>query len=165
METLYGQAVDQDADLELIQEAVSELLRLTLSARVHETRLRATGLNISRTNFRILSRMDDLGPVSVSRVANVMDLSQPTASRSLRQLEEDGLVERRSDAADGRMAIYEVTSRGRRVRRKLQEFMHGQLTDALADMPVGRRHDLAVLLKDLVARLQDPQASLSSRGT
>jgi DNA-binding MarR family transcriptional regulator len=148
-----------DADLARIEAAIAELLRLAASPRVHEARMRAVGLPLSRTELRFLSRIDEVGPLSVSALAEELDVSQPTASRSLRRLEDLGFVRRRGDTADGRVAIYETTAKGRRDRRRVHELMHRQLADALAEVPARRRHDFAVLMDELVTRLRAQGAS------
>jgi len=153
----YGHRVPRpvvaDSDVAQIERSLAELMRLVSSARLHDARVRALGLTITRTEYRFLSRLIDHKPQSVSTMAAALDVSQPTASRCLRKLETDGLVARRPDAADGRVAIYEATTKGRRLCQRLQDYMHEQLTDALADLPARRRRDLSTLLDELVRRL------------
>jgi DNA-binding MarR family transcriptional regulator len=148
-----------DQDLDSIEGALAELMRLASSRRVHEARMRAVGLPLSRTEVRFLARIDDLGARSVSSLADELDVSQPTASRTLRRLEDHGLVDRRIDSADGRVAIFDISARGRHERARLQGLMRAQLADALADLPPGRRHDLAVLIDDLASRVRTRGAS------
>jgi DNA-binding MarR family transcriptional regulator len=149
----------QKTDLERIEQSLSDLVRLTSSARVHDARVRGSGVAISRTHLRFLDAVEELGPVSVSKLATRMDLSQPTASRALQQLESDGYVARTGDPADGRVAFYSATEAGLEAHRTMRRFMAGQLAEALRDMKSGRRSDLAELLSELVARLsvQQPQ--------
>jgi DNA-binding MarR family transcriptional regulator len=146
-------------DLERIEQALSDLVRLTSSARVHDSRVRGSGVQISRTNLRFLDATLELGPVSVSKLATRMDLSQPTASRALQQLEADGYVARTSDPADARVACYTATDAGGDAHNRMRRFMAGQLADALQDMPAPRRADLAELLAELVARLSQPNSN------
>jgi DNA-binding MarR family transcriptional regulator len=144
-------------DLGRIEQALSDLVRLTASARVHDARVRGSGVAISRTHLRFLDAALELGPVSVSKLASRMDLSQPTASRALQQLEIDGYVERASDPADGRVAFYSATPAGREAHQTMRRFMAGQLAEALRDMPPQRRTELAELLAELVSRLSVQQ--------
>ncbi|MCW2547883.1 MAG: transcriptional regulator, MarR family [Mycobacterium sp.] len=144
-------------DLGRIEQALSDLVRLTASARVHDARVRGSGVAISRTHLRFLDAALELGPVSVSKLASRMDLSQPTASRALQQLEIDGYVERASDPADGRVAFYSATPAGREAHQTMRRFMTGQLAEALRDMPPQRRTELAELLAELVSRLSVQQ--------
>ena len=141
-------------ELRAIEGAVAELLRMAASPQVHEARLRATGLTISRTQFRFLRRLEEHGPGSVSQLAYALEVSQPTASRTLSHLESDGLVERRADRRDGRVALFDVTAKGRRVIGRLRDHMHLQLSEALEGMSASRRRELAGLLDELVDRLR-----------
>ena len=135
-----------------ISQAVGDLLRLSASERVHAARQAATGISLTRTELRFLGVVDELGPKPVTEVGAVLHLSQPTASRTLRALEDAGFVQRGVDQRDGRVARYEITPAGRQVRRRFEAYMASQLDVALADMPADRREELAQLLEELVAR-------------
>jgi DNA-binding MarR family transcriptional regulator len=149
--------------LKRIEAAVGELLRLTASPRVHDALVTATGIPISRTNSRLLAYVEERGPISVSKIAGMLDVSQPTASRSLQQLEEEGLVTRTSDPADGRVVVYAVTAKGRRARQKLRQHMHDQLAVALTDLGEDRTTEIADALDELVQRLRGRQRVTSER--
>jgi DNA-binding MarR family transcriptional regulator len=140
-------------DLERIERALADLVRLTSSGRLHATRVRGSGVDISRTSLRFLTQLEEHGPVSVSNLAALVDLSQPTASRALQQLEADGLVVRSGDPSDGRIAQYAITPAGLEARGRMQAFMTKQLEEALRDLEADRRRQTADVLTDLVARL------------
>jgi DNA-binding MarR family transcriptional regulator len=150
-------------DLERIEQGLSDLVRLTSSTRVHDARVRGSGVAISRTNLRFLDAALELGPVSVSKLASRMDLSQPTASRALQQLESDGYVERTSDPGDGRVACYSVTAGGLEAHQRMRTFMAAQLAGALRDLPPERRGEIADALTELVARLSVTQPDRPER--
>ncbi len=147
--------MEPDPDLVRIERSIGEILRIASSRGLHAARLRATGLDITRTEFRFLSRLDELGPISVSELASRLDVSQPTASRTLRRLEDAQLVSRQSHESDGRVIVYAIAAKGRRVRRRMMEFMYSQLAGALGPMPDARRAMLADLLDELVVTLHD----------
>jgi DNA-binding MarR family transcriptional regulator len=149
--------VTDDGELLRIERAVGELLRLTASPRVHDALVNATGVAISRTNSRLLAYVEERGPISVSKIAGMLDVSQPTASRSLQQLEEEGLVTRESDPDDGRVVVYAVTTKGRKARQKLRQHMHDQLATALRDLSGDRTEEIADALDELVDRLRGRQ--------
>jgi DNA-binding MarR family transcriptional regulator len=144
-------------DVASVERALGELIRLSTSARVHDARMQAVGLDLTRTEVRFLARLDDIGRRSVSALATELDLSQPTASRALRRLEETGRVRRRADDADGRVANYEITAKGRRERRRLQAYMHDQLASALVQLAPRRRHELARSMEELALHLRAPR--------
>ncbi len=145
------------SDLERIERALADLVRLTSSPRLHATRVRGNGVELSRTSMRFLTQLDELGPASVSKLAARMDLSQPTASRALQQLEADGFVLRTGDPSDGRVAHYTATPAGLEARARMQTFMTQQLADALRELEPDGRRQTADVLTDLVARLSVTQ--------
>jgi len=155
-------AVERRPDaVERIEHAIAELIRVSSSPRVHAERLRATGLSISSTEFRFLRTIGGHDRLSVSRIAEILGVSQPTASRTLRNLETQGLVSRTSVESDGRVAAYGITQRGRGVQRRLEEHMHQQLINALVGAPDVNRTQLADQLEDLIGRLKNTPAPTS----
>jgi DNA-binding MarR family transcriptional regulator len=63
--------------------------------------------------IRILSLLDEQGPLGVTALADADRSSQPTVSGAVRQLEEEGWVAKKADPADARRALVELTSKGR----------------------------------------------------
>jgi DNA-binding MarR family transcriptional regulator len=147
-----------EQEIEAIEAALGDLSRLFASPRVHERRTQGSGVRLSRTGLRCLTLVDQLGPVSVTKLATVMDLSQATASRAIASLEAEGLLARSADPGDGRVTYCTTTPAGRRSLQRVQKFMHGQLSLALDGMPMTRRRDLASTLVELVRRLQSVPA-------
>jgi DNA-binding MarR family transcriptional regulator len=124
--------IDEDVDpIAAVDRAMTELFRLSASRRVHADRIRRSGIDLSRTEWEFLRRVDDMGALSVSELATLLDLSLPVASRALQRLQQAGMVDRRMDPADRRRTRYVATARGRRVRAGFQAAMHEELTRAL----------------------------------
>ena len=136
-----------------ISKAIGDLMRAAGSDRVHAARQAATGVELSRTELRFLAVVAEVGPQSVTVLGTALHLSQPTASRTLQRLEAAGLLQRRSDRADGRVARYEITAAGLEMRQRFQVHMDAQMDAALAAMPDDRRRHLADLLEELVAAI------------
>lgn len=145
--------------LDRIERAMTELRRLSDSRRVHEGRMRTLRLGLSRTELRFLHRLDELGPLPVSRLADALDVSQPTASRSLHRLEDDGLVARQPGTDDGRVAVYTLTAKGRRTRRRVADLSREQLAGVLSDLSAARVKAMADALEELVSRLHHGPAT------
>ena len=141
------------SDFDRLERALADLVRLTASSRVHAAQVRGSGVELSRTQLRFLIQVEELGPVSVSKLAARMDFSQPTASRALQQLEADGLVARTGDPSDGRVAHYSATAAGIAAHARMQDFMTRQLAEALHDLDDDGRRQTADVLTDLVTRL------------
>jgi DNA-binding MarR family transcriptional regulator len=80
--------------------------------------------------------------------AAAMDLG--AVSRQVRVLEESGAVRRSSDPDDGRVALLDLTARGRRMAENLRTVGIGHLGDAMRDWSETDGHTLAFLLGRLV---------------
>jgi DNA-binding MarR family transcriptional regulator len=146
--------VTSEQTLGELAEALNALYRLSGSARVHEHTVAATGVQVSRTGLRALSLVADNGPVSGTVLASSLDVSQPTASRVLQQLENDSLVTRRASSSDGRVSHYLVTAKGRRALARVHRYHVEQLALALGEVDETRREALASAVTELVDRLQ-----------
>lgn len=142
-----------------LAQALNDLYRLSGSARFHQQTVAATGVSVSRSGLRFLSLVADGGPVSATRLAAGLDLSQPTASRVLQSLEHEGLVRRQADDHDGRVSLYLVTAKGRRAIEKVHRYHVDTLTEALADVEPQRRIALAGAVTELVQRLHRDTAT------
>lgn len=136
-----------------LARALNDLYRLSGSARFHEQTVAATGVSVTRSGLRFLSLVADSGPVSATRLAAGLDLSQPTASRVLQQLEAEALVARQADDRDGRVSHYLVTAKGRRALQKVHRYHVDTLSGALSDVDPHRRAALAGAVTELVQRL------------
>lgn len=139
--------------LSKLAEQLNALYRLSGSARVHAHTVEATGVQVSRTGLRFLSLVADTGPTSATTMAAVLDVSQPTASRVLQKLEDDGLVVRRASSSDGRVSHYLTTAKGRRALQRVHRHHVEQLARVLEDVDEQRRADIAQAVTELVDRL------------
>jgi DNA-binding MarR family transcriptional regulator len=63
--------------------------------------------------IRILSLLDELGPLGVTALAEADRSSQPTISGAVRQLVELGWVAKNPDLSDARRSVIELTAQGR----------------------------------------------------
>jgi DNA-binding MarR family transcriptional regulator len=148
-----------ETSLSDLATALNDLYRLSGSARFHELTVRATGVPITRTGLHFLSLVADAGPISATRLAEALDVSQPTASRVLQQLETDGLVTRQASRSDGRVSHHLVTRKGRQALDKVHRYHVTQLAEALADVDADRRAALAGAVTELVQRLHRDDSS------
>jgi len=132
---------------------MAELFALAGSRRVHADRVRRSGIDLSRTAWDVLARVERYGPVSVTRLAEQTGLSLASTSRTLRDLATQGLVERAADPADGRVARFACTRDGRAVGRRFRAAIEAELV-AVLDQWSGRdrdrfARDLARLVEDM----------------
>jgi DNA-binding MarR family transcriptional regulator len=159
-----GPADDDDADVPAVSEladqvsavegAITDVFRLAASRRLHRARQQRSGVTLSRTGWEFLRRVDDLGPIRVSQLAELLDLSLPVTSRALQRLEEDGFVVRQPDPSDGRAARFVASPQGSDARARIQATMHDELDAVLSGWPPADRRVLADLLPRLVADMR-----------
>ena len=76
--------------------------------------------DLTPTSAAALATVERHGPLTPSELAAVERVKRPTATRTLRFLEEAGLVSRTPDPADGRSALLAVTGAGRERLRRLR---------------------------------------------
>jgi DNA-binding MarR family transcriptional regulator len=133
------------ADLE--QAWVSIVRRAELPA-VQERLQRASGIDLGRGPCVVLSRLNDLGPQQVSELAYASGLDVSTMSRMLKQLVQDGLVER-GTGDDRRCSVVNLSDAGRDVVLRFRETGQDFLAQVLADWST----EDVVELSRLMARL------------
>jgi DNA-binding MarR family transcriptional regulator len=83
----------------------------------------------------VLGRIDREGPVSVSALALAEKVRPQSMAQTVGELEADGLVKRRPDPDDGRRALVELTSSGRRMLEDDRSRRVGWLVSAIEELP------------------------------
>jgi len=143
-----------DPTVTAVEAAIADLYRLANNPEIHRARQRRLGTDLSRTELEALRRVDDLGPVGVTKVAEVLGLSLAATSRMLARLDRDGYLQRRGDPDDGRVARYATTDAGQAVRRQFQSSTQAEVAAVLAGWDVADRERLAVLFVRLVDEMR-----------
>ena len=89
------------------------LYRLTnqLNRRLR-SRLRKTGINISR--WRVLAVLRAYGDLTLGQIVELTVMEQPTVSRIVAQLEQEGMVRRNASRKDSRFVNVRLTPAGER---------------------------------------------------
>ncbi len=89
-----------------------ESLRLAVGRLARRLRQQAEG-EVTASQLSALASVGRLGPITLGHLASVERLRPPTVTRIVANLEESGLVARRTDESDRRVSRVEVTERGR----------------------------------------------------
>lgn len=110
-------------------------LRLAVLRLSRRLRQQSAG-GITPSQLSALAAVDAHGEVSLGELATIEQIAPPTMTRIAAHLEEQGLVERRADTADRRVARVAVTAAG---------------TDLLAEIRTRRDAYLAARLRELSA--------------
>jgi DNA-binding MarR family transcriptional regulator len=151
--------------LDDLVRSLNDLYRLSGSARVHADTVRVTGVSITQTGLRFLSLVQDSPRISATDLAASADVSQPTASRVLQTLENDGYVVRHQSETDGRLSHYVTTARGRAALAKVHRYHVDRLALALDDVPEERKKEIVAAVGELVTRFHTTTEKSSRRRT
>ncbi len=139
------------ADLDLADRLHSAAIHLLRRLRVED---QASGLSAPRLSA--LSVLVFGGPRTVSELARDEQVSKPTISRLVKDLEAEGLVEREGDASDRRVSRIRATARGLQILRQGRARRVAALTEALAALTVEQRRLLGEAA-EILERVAVPQ--------
>jgi DNA-binding MarR family transcriptional regulator len=115
-----------------IAEAAARL-RLVINRTARRMRQEA-GTELSASNASALSAVEANGPLTPSELADIERIKRPTATRILRGLEEDGVVQRTPDPKDGRSALISITGEGRERLRRLRQRKNAYLARRMREL-------------------------------
>lgn len=127
----------------------------TLQAQTQEV-LAAYGFEQPAAHFPLLATLDRLGPLSVGELSQAVGVSQPVVTRSLRGLEEDGLVQSETGAEDRRVRRVGLSRKGHRLVQRAQGEAWPAIEAAVAQA-------CANLQGDLLAQLAALEVALAER--
>lgn len=142
-----------DNGLDALVGALNDLYRLSGSARVHADTVASTGVSITQTGLRFLSLIADSPRISAGDLAGSADVSQPTASRVLQQLENDGFVIRHASDSDGRLSHYVTSDAGSEALAKVHRYHVDRLAFALSGASPQEQQAITAAVTQLVTRL------------
>lgn len=90
--------------------------------------------DISLTAASVLGTLERRGAVRLGDLASSEGVTQPSMSALVGHLERLGLIERRSDATDGRGVLVSITAAGRRYRSARRKTMTAMVESGLAEL-------------------------------
>jgi len=143
-----------DADLQRIESALEQLSRVVRSRRADGERAARAGVHLPRAAQVVLRQAVETGPVRISDLARALHVSDAAASRTVTALEAQGLLARSGSPDDGRVALVDITPRGRRVQRRLRDAQDEIFGASLADWSRQDTARLAELMERLVHDLR-----------
>lgn len=114
----------------------------------------AVGAVVTRAGYALLRSIDEGGEVSMTDLARECAMDPAAVGRQIRTLEEDGLVERRSAADDGRVTLVRLTPSGVEIYRRIVAVRTAHLEEVLAGWSETDRAELTRLVDRLVDDLR-----------
>jgi DNA-binding MarR family transcriptional regulator len=132
--------------------ALAARLRLAVVRTSRRLRQEADA-GLSATLTAALATAERHGPLTPSELAARERIQRPTAARLIGRLEQDGLVTRTADPADGRSSLIAISDGGRRLLHEARTRKDAYLARRLRELPAEDRATLAraaVLLERLL---------------
>lgn len=115
-------------------------------------------LALDKGQLAVLGSMRRLGEIRPSSVADFCGLDVSTISRHIKKLEQDGLVERSPDPADGRAHLVGLSAQGKRMLAHAEQIRREELWSAIGTWSEDDRHQLRTILDRLAEDLQSTAA-------
>jgi DNA-binding MarR family transcriptional regulator len=122
-------------DTRLAESAARLRFAIVRTARRLRQEAAGTGTELSPTAASTLATVERHGPLTPSELAEIERIKRPTATRTLRVLEEAGLVDRAPDPVDGRSSLVSVNAAGRERLRRLRGRKNAYLARRMRDLP------------------------------
>lgn len=144
-----------------MNQSTPDLERLSAELVVYAGRLvravsRRTSHDLPAATLRLLSQVDELGPVTIGQLALADRCSQPTMSSAVHNLNIKGWATKEANPADARSSLVTVTGQGRAVLARARRRNAAVIAETLRS---DSEHDLADLATavSLIKRLLDEQ--------
>jgi DNA-binding MarR family transcriptional regulator len=150
-----------DPAVAAVEDSIADLFRMANDPAMRRARQRRSGTELSTTALEMLRRVDDVGPIAVSKASEIMGLSLASTSRTLAELERKGLLVRSGDPDDGRVAMFDTSAKGRRTRQRFQRATQDDIAAVLATWDPAERDELAVLFVRLVDEMKKSGPSVT----
>jgi DNA-binding MarR family transcriptional regulator len=132
----------------------SQALRVVLARLVRQ--LRTVGDDAPPIRLgAVLGWLDREGPLTASELAARERMRPQSMAETIRELEEQRLVERMGDPDDGRRLLVSLTLDGRKLLVAIRRRREDWLADAIADKLSAREQETLVRAIELLDRLAD----------
>lgn len=135
-----------------LEEMSAELVLYT--GRLVRAVTRHTSTDVPTASLRLLSQVDELGPVTLGALARADRCSQPTMSAGVQVLCERGWAVKRPNPADARSSLVSLTDAGRTVLAGARRERAAVVADRLRSDPQHTESDLATAVAVLRGLLQ-----------
>ncbi|MER5446475.1 MarR family transcriptional regulator [Streptomyces sp. NPDC002766] len=147
---------EQDAEADVSAE---EMARATDALFVAIRRARSAGAEhfggLSLAQVTLLEPLATETDLPVGRLASSADVSVPTATRMLQQLESKGVVVRRRSEHDERRVLVSLTAEGAELLSTLRERLRERQTHAYEAFTPAERTQLVTLMRRLTELVSD----------
>lgn len=141
--------------LAAVENAFSGFVGRSSLPKLRERITALVGAGIDFSAFPLLARVESLGPLRMTELAERIGLDISTVSRKMADLEEGGFVIRAPDPLDRRAHLLEVTRKGRLMVVRLREVRSALLEEALQGWSTAEIQELANVLGRFTSALAE----------
>ena len=142
------------ADSDAIEAVVSELHQMIGSLRCAGTG-RMVKAGISMTHLHILWVLEHHGDLTMTRLAELLDVSLSNATGLIDRMEERGLVERDRVASDRRVVIVRASADGARIRDEIEALKQDRMRSILGRLSPTKLARIGAAIRDLRGAVVD----------
>lgn len=125
------------------------------------SRLASSVEGVDATTYPVLSGLARVGPVTATKLAEVVGMDRTVATRYATRLQEAGLIDRRPDPADARATKLVLTVEGERAVATLRGAMESFLAEEMATWPPGEAAAFAMRLERLTESIAQGEVGRS----
>jgi DNA-binding MarR family transcriptional regulator len=147
--TVVAHASRLDDQLDVQLDALMRDLHPIISRGRCALAQRCRELSLSTAHLYLMSLLESHGPLSMSQLADLLDMALPNATGLVDRAHERGIVERVRDEADRRVVLARLTPSGRSLLRKLELIRRQRLALTLQAMTPEQREQLLQSVHDL----------------
>ncbi|MBB5213588.1 MarR family winged helix-turn-helix transcriptional regulator [Parapusillimonas granuli] len=112
-------------------------------------------IGLSMPRWRILLNLHQSGERSQKQLARDLRMDPAALTRQIKTIEQEGWVERHTDAADNRLTNVALTAAGRALVARTLPRRTAFVETAFGDMSIEEMNELSALLRTLEERLRE----------
>ncbi|MDR3471116.1 MAG: MarR family transcriptional regulator [Devosia sp.] len=135
------------ATLRELHGALIDIVSVMNRPQRDEALVREAGIALDRALFPLLVMVERLGPIGIVDLADRVGRDYTTVSRQITKLEGSGLVERRANAADGRVREAAISDNGKALTNKIDVARDGMARAIFKDWSEQDVVDLVRLMR------------------
>ena len=113
--------------------------------------LAALGLNAAKYNYLVVLYLSPGRTLTLNEISDLIHTSNATVTSMVAALERDGLLRRSAHPSDGRSSVVRLTAKGRKCIQAAVPLHHRNIEDAMSELTLDERAQLAALLLKLAA--------------
>jgi DNA-binding MarR family transcriptional regulator len=134
--------------VDAIDSVVGELHEMIGSLRCAGTG-RMVKAGISMTHLHILWVLEHHGDLTMTRLAELLDVSLSNATGLIDRMEERGLIERARVASDRRVVIVRASAEGARIRDEIEALKQDRMRSILGRLSESKLFRIRAAIRDL----------------